>query len=87
MENGKSVYKQLEVDFIATKGMEKYYIQSAYALPTEEKRQQELVSFRKIDDSFRKIVITADDIAKYTDNQGIMFMGLFQFLRNNNVED
>ncbi|MDD2526336.1 MAG: hypothetical protein PHH63_08490, partial [Bacteroidales bacterium] len=41
---------------------------------TEEKRQQELASFRKIDDSFRKIVITGDDIATYTDEQGIIFM-------------
>lgn len=85
MRDGKSSYVQHEVDFIATNGMDKYYIQSAYALPTEEKRQQELASFRKIDDSFRKIVITGDDIATYTDEQGIIFMGLFQFLKSDNI--
>ncbi len=80
MVDGKSSYVQYEVDFIATNGMEKYYIQSAYVLATEEKREQELNSFKRIDDSFQKIVIVGDDIATYTDEQGIVFMGLFQFL-------
>lgn len=83
--NGKSVYQQYEVDFIATDGMEKYYIQSAYSLPTEEKREQELASLKKIDDSFRKIVIVNDDIASYTDDHGFIFMSLFCFLRNENI--
>ena len=72
---------QYEVDFIATNGFEKYYIQSAFSLPTEEKRQQELKSLLKIDNSFRKFVIQGDDIATYTDEHGITFMGLFQFLK------
>jgi len=84
MRDGKQTYIQHEVDFIATNGMEKFYIQSAYSLPTEDKRNQELASFRKIDDSFRKIVITGNDIATYTDEQGIIFMGLFQFLMSDN---
>ena len=46
----------------------------------EEKRQQEIRSLLKVDDSFRKIVITGNDIAEYTDAKGIRFMGLFQFL-------
>lgn len=83
--NGKSVYQQYEVDFIATDGMEKYYIQSAYSLPTEEKKEQELASLKKIDDSFRKIVIINDDIASYTDDHGFIFMSLFCFLRNENI--
>lgn len=78
--DGKSIAIQYEVDFIANKGMEKYYIQSAYRLDTEEKRQQELNSLHKIDDSFRKIVIVGDDIVPYTDEKGITFMGLFYFL-------
>lgn len=85
MINGTSEYKQLEVDFIATNGIEKYYIQSAYALDTEAKRAQELASLKKIDDSFRKIIIVADDIATYTDNNGFIFMGLFQFLKNDDI--
>lgn len=85
MVDGKSSYVQYEVDFIATNGMDKYYIQSAYSLPTDEKREQELASLKKIDDSFRKIVIVSDDIATYVDEQGIIFMGLFQFLMNEDI--
>ena len=80
MVDGKLTYKQYEVDFIATNGVDKYYIQSAYELVNEEKRQQELRSLLKIDDSFKKIVIVGNDIAPYTDNKGIRYMGLFQFL-------
>jgi len=80
MRNGKTEYIQYEVDFIANNGTDKYYIQSAFALDDEEKRQQELNSLLRIDDSFRKIVIVGSDIAEYIDNRGIRFMGLFQFL-------
>lgn len=82
MRNGKQQFIQYEVDFVASNGSDKYYIQSAYALPDEEKRQQELASLKRIDDSFKKIVIVGDDIATYTDEDGFVFMGLFQFLRN-----
>ena len=85
MRNGKSQYIQYEVDFIATNGIDKYYIQSAYAIESEEKRQQELRSFKKIDDSFQKIVIVGNDIATYTNDDGIIFMGLFQFLINDDI--
>lgn len=80
MRDGKMQYIQYEIDFIATNGMEKYYIQSAFALDSEEKRQQELKSLQKIGDSFRKIVIVGNDIAEYTDDNGIRYMGLIQFL-------
>ncbi len=80
MRDGKLTYIQYEVDFIASNGIDKYYIQSAFAIDDEEKRQQELNSLLKIDDSFRKIVIVGSDIAEYTDDKGIRFMGLFQFL-------
>ena len=80
MRNGKSEYVQYEIDFIASNGTHKYYIQSAFSLDNEEKRQQELRSLLKVDDSFQKIVITGSDIAAYTDAKGIRFMGLFQFL-------
>lgn len=80
MRNGKMEYIQYEVDFIATNGTDKYYIQSAFALDSEEKKEQELKSLLKIDDSFRKIVIVGNDIAEYTDERGIRFIGLFQFL-------
>ena len=80
MRNGKPAYIQYEIDFIANNGREKYYIQSAFSIDSEEKRQQELKSLLKVDDSFQKIVITGSDIAPYTDDKGIRFMGLFQFL-------
>lgn len=78
--NGKSEYVQYEIDFIANNGTDKLYIQSAFSLDSEEKRQQELKSLLKVDDSFQKIVIVGSDIAEYTDAKGIRFMGLFQFL-------
>ena len=83
--DGKQVYIQYEVDFIATNGLDKYYIQSAYALPTEEKQRQELKSLNKIGDSFQKIVIQGDDIATYTNDDGIIFMGLHQFMMNEDI--
>lgn len=85
MRQGKSTYQQYEIDFIATNGINKYYIQSAYALADEEKREQELMSLKKVDDSFRKIIIVGDDIATYTDDNGYVFMGLFRFLMNDDV--
>lgn len=78
--NGKMEYIQYEVDFIATNGTDKYYVQSAFAMDSEEKRHQVLNSLQKIDDNFKKIVIVGNDIAEYTNEKGIRFMGLFQFL-------
>ncbi|MBQ3737574.1 MAG: ATP-binding protein [Bacteroidales bacterium] len=78
--NGKMEYIQYEIDFIAQNGREKYYIQSAYKMDDEVKRNQELRPLLKVDDSFQKIVITGDDIATYTDGKGIVYTGLFQFL-------
>lgn len=85
MKNGKSEYKQYEVDFIATNGNEKYYIQSAYELSSDTKREQELNSLKRIDDSFQKIVIVKDDIMPYRDEKGIYFTGLFQFLMSDKI--
>lgn len=85
MRQGKSSYQQYEIDFIANNGINKYYIQSAYVLADEEKREQELMSLKKVDDSFRKIIIVGDDIATYTDDNGYVFMSLFQFLMNDDV--
>lgn len=81
MKDGKQQKIQYEVDFIASNGQEKYYIQSAYRIDEESKREQELNSLKRIDDSFRKIVIVGDDIAPWTDDNGICYIGLFQFLQ------
>lgn len=85
MKNGKSEYKQYEVDYIVTNGNEKYYIQSAYELSSDTKREQELNSLKRIDDSFQKIVIVKDDIMPYRDEKGIYFIGLFQFLMSDKI--
>ena len=56
------------------------YIQSAYMIPDHKKREQETASLRRINDSFRKVVITADDIASYIDKDGITYISLMKFL-------
>ena len=81
MKDGKQQKIQYEVDFIATNGQDKFYIQSAYRIDDESKREQELNSLKRIDDSFRKIVIVGDDIAPWTDEKGISYIGLMQFLQ------
>ena len=81
-ENGVSVRKQLEVDFVCNQGSKRYYIQSALRLPTEEKREQELRSLKLIDDNFQKFVITEDPISIYQDNNGVVYMNIYEFLLN-----
>ncbi|MBQ6472541.1 MAG: ATP-binding protein [Victivallales bacterium] len=79
--------KQLEVDFVANKGSRRYYIQSAWMIPDQEKREQEIRSLRKIDDSFKKIVITLHSPEPWYDNHGILTMNVFDFLLNPNSLD
>ena len=79
-KNGKNVKKQLEVDFICNKGSKKYYIQSAYSLETEEKMIQEIKPFTKINDSFKKIVITSNTPKPFYNDDGILIMSVFDFL-------
>lgn len=79
--------RQLEVDFVANKGDKRYYIQSAFALPNEEKREQELASLKRINDSFKKVIIMRDDISHYHDENGVLLMGLMDFLLGTNVEE
>lgn len=74
--------KQLEVDFVVNAGNDRFYIQSALAIPDEGKRRQESASLLKIKDSFKKIIIVKDDIKPWTDNNGITTIGLFDFLLN-----
>ena len=78
----KPVKKQLEVDFICNKGSKKYYIQSAYMLETEAKMAQEIHPFLKINDSFKKIVITSDIPKPFYNDQGILIMNVYDFLLN-----
>lgn len=77
---GKAIRKQLEVDFVCNLGSSRYYIQSAYSLPDEAKRAQEIRPFRKIDDSFKKIIITKDIVPPYYDEYGILTLNIYDFL-------
>lgn len=79
----KFIKKQLEVDFICTSGSKKYYIQSAYLLETPEKIKQEIRPFLKINDSFKKIVITSNTPKPFYTEDGILMMNIYDFLRNN----
>ena len=82
--NGKYTQKQIEVDFVCNQGSKRYYIQSAYALPTESKTNQELRPLLNVNDFFKKIVIVREDIKPYSNEQGITIMGIRYFLLNNN---
>lgn len=81
-KNGKFIRKQFEVDFVVNDSDKRYYIQSAFAIPDEEKKRQETASFRNIDDTFKRVVVVKDDIAPYRDEKGDLFVGLFDFLLN-----
>lgn len=81
-KEGKWTRKQLEVDFVANDGGKRYYIQSALFIPDDEKRRQETASLQRIEDSFQKIIIVRDDITPWLDDNGILTIGLFDFLMN-----
>ena len=81
-KDAKAVKRQLEVDFICSKGSKKYYIQSAYLLETKEKTEQELRPLLKIHDSFKKIVITSNTPRPFYNEDGILMMNVYDFLLN-----
>lgn len=83
-DNGISVRKQLEVDFVCNQGSKRCYIQSALRLLSEEKREQELRSLKSIDDSFLKFVITENAVKRYQDENGVVFMNIYEFLLDEN---
>ena len=81
-ENGVSVRKSLEVDFIVNSGNRRYYIQSAYNIPSVEKMKQEQSSLLSINDAFRKIIIVNQPILSGYNEQGILMLSLQDFLLN-----
>ena len=84
-KNGSVSHRQLEVDFVCNLGSNRVYIQSAYSIPDEEKREQEVRSFRKIEDSFRKIVVTRDTVQPWYDENGILTVSIYDFLLDHAV--
>lgn len=83
-KNGKLIRKQLEVDFVVNQGSQRYYIQSAFSMPTMEKEAQESASLLKIKDSFKKIIVVKDDIKPKRNEEGIFTIGLKDFLLDKN---
>ncbi len=80
----KTTKKQLEVDFVATKGSERYYLQSAFAMTTPEKQAQEERPLNAIGDSFKKIIIVRDNIKVRRNDMGIVTIGIRNFLLDEN---
>ena len=81
---GKSERIQLEIDFIANLGSKRYYIQSAFGMPTEEKKRQEKASLVNVKDSFKKIIIVKDVVNVTRDEDGITIMSIYDFLLKEN---
>ena len=79
---GKRIHKQLEVDFVVNQGSQRYYIQVAYDMTSEEKQTQEFNSFRNIPDSFKKIVIVNGIKKPWRNDEGFVIMGMKYFLLN-----
>ncbi|MEE3453739.1 ATP-binding protein [Dialister sp.] len=81
-ETGSRLSRTLEIDFVANRGSRRYYIQSAWAIPSEEKMEQEKASLLALDDSFKKIIIVNEILRPFQDENGILTLGLFDFLRH-----
>lgn len=79
-DEGKETRKQVEIDFVANQGNKRYYIQSAYEIPNNEKWEQETRPFDKTNDSFKKIVIVEKSIKPRRDEKGYLMMGIKEFL-------
>lgn len=83
--SGKRQKVQLEIDFVVNLGMEKIYIQSAYELGSPAKIEQETRGLNKIDDSFRKLIVTGGVQPFYTDGKGVSRVGIIDFLLDHSV--
>ncbi|WP_295241339.1 ATP-binding protein [Veillonella sp.] len=84
-DSGKNTRKQLEVDFIVNQSNQRYYIQSALSIDKPEKRNQEIASLLRIPDSFGKLVVIRDYIKPWRDDNGIVYVGVEQFLLNKDI--
>ena len=82
--SGSKLTRHLEIDFVANLGSKRYYIQSAYQLPDAAKVKQEKASLLAMNDSFKKIIVVKDIIKPFQDDDGILTIGLFDFLQNSN---
>ncbi len=85
--NNNNIRKQLEIDFVCNLGSKRYYIQSAFSIPDEIKMKQEKESLIRVKDSFKKIIVQKDDIKPWRTEEGILVMGIQEFLLNQNSLD
>ena len=85
--DGKQKYSQLEIDFVCNQGSRRYYIQSAFRMESDAKREQEQASLLKIDDSFKKIIVVGGECLVHRDEHGITTMSIYDFLLNENSLD
>ena len=83
-DKGNSIRKQLEIDFVCNQGSKRYYIQSAYAIPDQDKMEQEQRSLMLTGDFFKRIIITKDTPAPYYNESGVLIMSVYDFLLNEN---
>lgn len=86
-ENTKSIRRRYEIDFVCNQGSKRYYIQSAFEIPSQEKREQEEMSLRRIDDTFKKVIIVKGSIKPWYNDQGILTIGLLDFLMDTSILD
>ena len=86
-EDGKSQRVQLEIDFVCNRGSKRYYVQSAFALPTSEKRDQEQRPLLKVDDGFKKVIVTKEGLEPHYNENGIIMMNVYDFLLNQDSLD
>lgn len=80
--DGKKIRKQLEVDFVVNQGGKRFYIQSALSIADPDKKEQEIESLKRIPDSFSKMVVVRDYLKPWQDENGITYVGIEQFLLN-----
>ena len=86
-DTGKRQTKHLEVDFVCNKGNQRYYIQSAFSIPDQNKMEQEQASLDRIDDSFKKIIITGDRTKLWRNEKGYVIINILDFLLKDNSLD
>ena len=85
--NGVPSRQNLEVDFVANSGHRRYYLQSAFMIPDDEKREQETRPLKKISDSFRKIIVVYGNQRPYHNDDGFLIVSLRDFLKGPEVLD
>ena len=83
--DGKKIRKQLEVDFVVNQGGKRFYIQSALSIADPDKKEQEIESLKRIPDSFSKMVVVRDYLKPWQDENGITYVGIEQFLLNEDL--